>query len=91
VAGVQLPGRRRRRPGRLLVCERPNARARSDATFLDFGIPYRFDDWDLTFLTWLQQTGKQVDFLSDQDIDAVPSGDERARLRHRDIPGTRST
>ena len=22
--------------------------------FLDFGIPFRFNDWDLTFLTWLQ-------------------------------------
>jgi hypothetical protein len=47
--------------------------------FLDFGLPFRFHDWDLTFLTWLQQTGKQVDFLSDQDIDALASGDELAR------------
>ena len=51
--------------------------------FLDFGLPFRFHDWDLTFLTWLQQTGKQVDFLSDQDIDATPSGDELAR--HYDL------
>ena len=47
--------------------------------FLDFGLPFRFHDWDLTFLTWLQQTGKQVDFLSDQDVDALASGDELAR------------
>ena len=47
--------------------------------FLDFGVPFRFSDWDLTFLTWLQQTGKQVDFLSDQDLDAVASGDELAQ------------
>jgi N,N-dimethylformamidase beta subunit-like protein len=47
--------------------------------FLDFGVPFRFSDWDLTFLTWLQQTGKQVDFLSDQDLDAVPGGDELAK------------
>ena len=47
--------------------------------FLDFGLPFRFHDWDLTFLTWLQQTGKQVDFLSDEDVDAVPSGDELAQ------------
>jgi hypothetical protein len=46
--------------------------------FLDFGIPFRFNDWDLTFLTWLQLSGKQVDFLSDQDIDAT-TGDELAR------------
>jgi len=47
--------------------------------FLDFGIPFRFHDWDLTFLTWLQQTGKQVDYLTDQDLDAVASGDALAR------------
>jgi hypothetical protein len=46
--------------------------------FLDFGIPFRFDDWDLTFLTWLHQEGEQVDFLADQDVDAA-SGDELAR------------
>ena len=46
--------------------------------FLDFGIPFRFNDWDLTFLTWLQQSSKQVDFLSDQDIDAT-TGDELAK------------
>ena len=51
--------------------------------FLDFGLPFRFHDWDLTFLTWLQQTGKQVDFLSDEDVDAIPSGDELAR--HYDL------
>jgi hypothetical protein len=48
-------------------------------SFLDFGLPFRFHDWDLTFLTWLQQTGKQVDFLSDQDVGALQSGDELAR------------
>jgi hypothetical protein len=47
--------------------------------FLDFGLPFRFHDWDLTFLTWLQQTGKQVDFLSDQDVTALATGDELAR------------
>jgi hypothetical protein len=45
--------------------------------FLDFGIPFRFDDWDLTFLTWLQQSGKQVDFLSDHDLDGI-TGDQLA-------------
>jgi N,N-dimethylformamidase beta subunit-like protein len=47
--------------------------------YLDFGIPFRFHDWDLTFLTWLQQTGKKVDYLSDEDVDRVASGDELAR------------
>jgi hypothetical protein len=47
--------------------------------FLDFGIPFRFHDWDLTFLTWLQQTGRKVDYLSDEDVGKVASGDELAR------------
>ena len=47
--------------------------------FLDFGLPFRFSDWDLSFLTWLQQTGKQVDFLSDEDVDSLPNGDELAK------------
>jgi hypothetical protein len=51
--------------------------------FLDFGLPFRFHDWDLTFLTWLQQTGNQADFLSDEDVDAIPSGDELAK--HYDL------
>ena len=45
--------------------------------YLDFGIPFRFDDWDLTFLTWLQESGKQVDFLSDEDLDGL-TGDQLA-------------
>jgi hypothetical protein len=47
--------------------------------YLDFGLPFRFHDWDLTFMTWLQQTGKQVDVLTDQDVDAVANGDALAR------------
>jgi len=47
--------------------------------FLDFGVPFRFHDWDLDFVAWLNQTGKQVDFLSDDDLDAVQSGDDLAR------------
>jgi hypothetical protein len=52
---------------------------RLDRPFLDFGIPFRFHDWDLTFLTWLAQTGRQVDVITDDDLDAVSSGDELAR------------
>src|SRR5438067_7880422 len=47
--------------------------------FLDFGVPFRFHDWDLDFVAWLNRTGKQVDFLSDDDLDGVPNGDELAR------------
>jgi N,N-dimethylformamidase beta subunit-like protein len=46
--------------------------------FLDFGVPYRFGDWDLDFIAWLNRTGKQVDFLSDDDLAAFSSGDKLA-------------
>jgi hypothetical protein len=47
--------------------------------FLDFGVPFRFRDWDLEFIAWLNRTGHGVDFLSDDDLDRVASGDELAR------------
>ena len=47
--------------------------------FLDFGVPFRFKDWDLEFIAWLNRTGHKVDFLSDDDLDRVTSGDELAR------------
>ena len=46
--------------------------------FLDFGVPFRFRDWDLEFISWLNRTGKRVDFLSDDDIERL-SGAELAR------------
>ena len=47
--------------------------------FLDFGVPFRFRDWDLEFIAWLNRTGRSADFLSDDDLDHVASGDELAR------------
>ena len=47
--------------------------------YLDFGVPFRFRDWDLSFISWLSRTGKQVDFLSDDDLERVKSGDELRR------------
>jgi len=32
--------------------------------YLDFGVPFRFRDWDLTFISWLNTTGKQAEHLS---------------------------
>jgi hypothetical protein len=46
--------------------------------FLDFGVPFRFRDWDLEFISWLNRTGKRVDFLSDDDVERL-SGAELAR------------
>jgi hypothetical protein len=50
-----------------------------DRPFLDFGVPFRFRDWDLEFVAWLNRSGHAVDFLSDDDLDRVASGDELAR------------
>ena len=47
--------------------------------FLDFGVPFRFRDWDLTFISWLNRTGKQVEYVSDDDLERLASGDELAR------------
>jgi hypothetical protein len=47
--------------------------------FLDFGVPFRFNDWDLEFVAWLNRTGRSVDFLSDDDLDSVSSRQELAR------------
>jgi len=47
--------------------------------FLDFGVPFRFRDWDLEFVAWLNRTGHAVEFLSDDDLERVASGDELAR------------
>ena len=59
-----------------------SARVRSiDSTrpFLDFGVPFRFGDWDLTVIAWLAATAKRVEFLSDHDLERVPTGDDLAR------------
>jgi hypothetical protein len=47
--------------------------------FLDFGVPFRFNDWDLEFVAWLNRTGRTADFLSDDDLDSVSNGDELAK------------
>jgi hypothetical protein len=47
--------------------------------YLDFGVPVRFGDWDLSFISWLRRTGKTVDYLSDDDLARVRTGDELRR------------
>jgi hypothetical protein len=46
--------------------------------YLDFGVPFRFKDWDLDFVAWLNRTGKQVDFLSDDDLERFRTGSQLA-------------
>jgi hypothetical protein len=43
--------------------------------YLDFGVPFRFRDWDLAFIAWLNRTGKRVDYLADEDVEAAGTGD----------------
>lgn len=40
--------------------------------FLNRGVPPHFRGYDLPFLHWLNRTGKQVDYLSQAELDAVP-------------------
>jgi hypothetical protein len=47
--------------------------------YLDFGDPFRFRDWDLGFISWLKRTGKEVDYLSDDDLERIGSGDALRR------------
>jgi hypothetical protein len=47
--------------------------------YLDFGVPFRFKDWDLAFVAWLNRTGKRVDFLADEDLEAAGSGEALRR------------
>jgi hypothetical protein len=47
--------------------------------YLDFGVPFRFRDWDLTFVSWLNKMGKQVEYLSDDDLERFRTGDQLAR------------
>jgi N,N-dimethylformamidase beta subunit-like, C-terminal len=43
--------------------------------FLDHGVPPSFHRYDLPFIRWLALTGKEVDFLTDGDLDQV-AGEE---------------
>jgi hypothetical protein len=43
------------------------------------GVPHHFKTYAAPLLRWLQKTGRDVDYLSDADLNATPSGD---RLRH---------
>jgi len=47
--------------------------------FLDRGVPPHWKYYDAPFVRWLVHTGKQVDFLSDAELRAVPDGRALAR------------
>jgi hypothetical protein len=47
--------------------------------FLNRGVPYNFRSYDLPFLEWLDRTGKEVDVLSQSDLETAPSSRALAR------------
>jgi hypothetical protein len=51
-----------------------------DRPYRDRGVPPRFFRYDFPFVRWLEKTRREPDFLTDDDLDAVPSGDELRRL-----------
>ncbi len=55
--------------------------------FLDFGVPFRFHDWDLEFIAWLNRTGQQVDFISDDDLERQTGAELAKRYDLLVFPG----
>jgi hypothetical protein len=51
-----------------------------DRPYRDRGVPPRFVRYDFPFVRWLEKTRREPDFLVDDDLDTVPSGDELRRL-----------
>jgi hypothetical protein len=47
--------------------------------YVEPGLPYRFHDWSAAVATWLRQAHSGVDYLSDDDLDAIKDGGD---LRH---------
>ena len=48
--------------------------------FLDHGVPLHFRGYHVGFLHWLARTRREVDFLSDDDLERISSGRELAEL-----------
>jgi hypothetical protein len=51
-----------------------------DRPYRSRGVPPRFRRYDYPFLRWLEQTRRDPDFFTDDDVDALPNGDELRRL-----------
>jgi hypothetical protein len=48
--------------------------------YLNRGVPPHFRQYDLGFLRWLERSGRRADVLSDDDLDAIATGDRLAKL-----------
>jgi hypothetical protein len=51
-----------------------------DRPFLANGVPPRFKKHDRAFIRWLHWTRREVDYLCDEDLERVPSGDRLRQL-----------
>jgi hypothetical protein len=51
-----------------------------DRPFLHRGVPFRFRGYDAGFLRWVVQERLKADYLSQEDLEQVESGDDLARL-----------
>jgi hypothetical protein len=61
--------------------------ARIARPYLDRGVPPHYRLYDEPFLRWLDGNGRQVDFLTDLDLDALRSGRKLARYELLIFPG----
>ncbi len=52
---------------------------RLDRPYRDRGVPPRFNRYDNRFLQWLRRTGRTPDVLTEDDLEAIPSGNELRR------------
>jgi hypothetical protein len=57
----------------------PRLTVELDRPFQGRGVPPHYAQYDLLFLRWLARTGKEVDVLTDDDLERVPSGRALAR------------
>jgi hypothetical protein len=55
--------------------------------YIDGGVPPHYHGYDRGFVRWLALHHKQADFLSDDDLDALPSGDRLAQYDLVVFPG----
>jgi hypothetical protein len=53
--------------------------ARLGRPFLNRGVPYHYKSYDAAFLRWLARMNHRADFLSDADLNGIPSGRFLAR------------
>ena len=57
--------------------------SRLDRPYRERGVPPRFRRYDFPFLRWLEKSRREPDILADDDLEAIPSGDELRR--HYDL------